>query len=230
MSGGEALDAATLDWFRAETGLTIAEIYGQTEANYLVGNCPGLYPVRGGSMGRPYPGHTVVTIDEHGAIADRGETGEIALLTPDPVEFLGYLNQPDATAARYSGQWLRTGDLAVMDEDGYLWFKGRADDVIISAGYRIAPVEIEACLLQHPSVGAAAVVGVPDETRGQVVKAFVVAATGASPDVEALRAHVRRQLAAYEAPRQIEFVAELPLTITGKIRRRDLRATERAKG
>jgi acetyl-CoA synthetase len=187
-----------------------------------VGNSPGLYPVKAGSMGRPYPGHTVATIDEGGNVIAPGETGEIALRAGDPVEFLGYWNRPDATAAKYVGGWLRTGDLAVVDDDGYLWFKGRADDVIISSGYRIAPVEIEACLLQHPSVGAAAVVGIPDDTRGQVVKAFVVAASGASPDVEELRAHVRRRLAAYEAPRQIEFVADLPLTVTGKIRRRDL--------
>jgi acetyl-CoA synthetase len=226
MSGGESLDRATLEWFHAETGLTVAEIYGQTEANYLVGNSPDLYPVRGGSMGRPYPGHNVATIDESGTVVEPGATGEIALMTPDPVEFLGYLNQPEATAAKYCGQWLRTGDLAVMDEDGYLWFKGRADDVISSAGYRISPVEIEACLLQHPDVGAVAVVGVPDATRGQVVKAFVVPATGSAPDVETLRMHVRRQLAAYEAPKQIEFVAELPLTITGKIRRRDLAGKE----
>jgi acetyl-CoA synthetase len=228
MSAGESLDRATLDWFRGETGLTVAEMYGQTEANYLVGNSPDLYPVRGGSMGRPYPGHTVVTIDESGRVVEPGETGEIALMTPDPVEFLGYLNQPDATATKYSGELLRTGDLAVMDEDGYLWFKGRADDVISSAGYRISPVEIEACLLQHPDVGAVAVVGVPDDTRGQVVKAFVVPAAGAAPDVETLRMHVRLQLAAYEAPRQIEFVGELPLTVTGKIRRRDLLEKEGA--
>jgi acetyl-CoA synthetase len=226
MSAGEALDAATLDWFRRETGLTVAEMYGQTEANYLIGNCPDLYPVQGGSMGRPYPGHTVEVIDETGEPVDAGQIGEIALVTPDPVVFLEYLNQPEATTAKYSDRRLRTGDLAVMDADGYLWFKGRADDVIVSAGYRIAPVEIEACLLQHPSVGAVAVVGIPDETRGQVVKAFVVPAKSTTPDVEELRMHVRRLLAAYEAPREIEFVAELPLTITGKIRRRDLAKRE----
>jgi acetyl-CoA synthetase len=222
MSGGEALDAATLDWFRDETGLTVAEIYGQTEANYLVGNSPDLYPARGGSMGRPYPGHEVAILDEDGTPLQPGHVGEVGVLTPDPVQFIGYWNQPDATAAKYTGDWLRTGDLALADDDGYLWFKGRVDDVIISAGYRIAPVEIEACLLQHPSVAAAAVVGIPDETRGQVVKAFVVPASGTRADLEELRAHVRSQLAAYEAPRQIEFVADLPLTVTGKVRRRDL--------
>lgn len=189
MSGGEALDAATLDWFRGQTGLTIAEIYGQTEANYLVGNCPRAYPVRPGSMGRPYPGHDVAIIDDEGKVLAAGEEGEIALRTPDPVEFLGYWNQPESTAAKYVGHWLRTGDLATLD-DGYIWFKGRADDAIISAGYRIAPVEIESCLLQHPSVGAVAVVGVPDETRGQIVIAFVVPARGTRSDVEELRAHV----------------------------------------
>jgi acetyl-CoA synthetase len=227
MSGGEALDTATLEWFRDETGLTIAEIYGQTEANYLVGNSPCLYPVRPGSMGRPYPGHDIAIIDEAGDPITTGSVGEVAVRTPDPVEFLGYWNQPAATIAKYHGGWLRTGDLAVADRDGYLWFKGRADDIIISAGYRISPVEIESSLLQHPTVGAVAVVGVPDKTRGQVVKAFVVPATGANPDVEELRMHVRQRLAAYEAPRQIEVVSELPLTVTGKVRRRDLLSSER---
>jgi acetyl-CoA synthetase len=223
MSGGEPLDPATLDWFRDETGLTIAEIYGQTEANYLVGNSPGLYAVRPGSMGRPYPGHEVATIDESGERMAAGELGEIAVLTPDPVAFLGYWRQPEATAAKYAGQWLRTGDLATVDSDGYFWFKGRTDDLISVAGYRVSPVEVEACLLQHPTVGACAVVGVPDALRGQVIKAFVVPARGSTPSLDELREHVRDRLAAYEMPREIELVSELPLTVTGKVRRRDLR-------
>jgi acetyl-CoA synthetase len=225
MSGGESLDAATLAWFRDETGVTIAEIYGQTEANYLIGNSPNLYPARPGSMGLPYPGHDLLTIDEDGNPVGAGEVGEIALRTPDPVAFLGYWNQPEASAARYTGALLRTGDLAAVDADGYFWFKGRSDDLVITAGYRVAPVEVEACLLQHPSVGACAVVGLPDSVRGQIIKAFVVAARGSTPSVDELREHVRTRLAAYEMPREIEFVSELPLTVTGKLRRRDLQAS-----
>jgi acetyl-CoA synthetase len=223
MSGGEHLGENTLEWARGGLGVTVAEIYGQTEANYLVGNSPSLFEPRPGSMGRPYPGHVVAVVDEDGTTVNAGDVGEIALQTPDPVAFLGYWNAPEATAAKFTGSWLRTGDLASCDADGFLWFKGRSDDLIISAGYRIAPVEVEACLLNHPGVAAAAVVGVPDDVRGQVVKAFVVAAGGEAPTTDALQAFVRERLAAYEYPRQIEFVRELPLTVTGKIRRRALR-------
>jgi acetyl-CoA synthetase len=224
MSGGESLGADTLAWARASLGVTVAEIYGQTEANYLVGNSPGVWEVRPGSMGLPYPGHDVAVIDEGGAERPAGETGEIAVRVPDPVAFLGYLNAPEATAAKFVGPWLRTGDLASRDADGYLWFKGRADDLIISAGYRISPIEVEQCLLRHPAVVAAAVVGVPDELRGQIVKAFVIARDeGAPPGLaDELKQFVRTRLAAYEYPRELEFVLELPLTVTGKIRRRAL--------
>jgi acetyl-CoA synthetase len=223
MSGGEALGAATLAWARGELGVTVAEIYGQTEANYLVGNSPGNWDVRPGSMGRPYPGHDVRILDEGGSPVAAGTVGEIAVATPDPVAFLNYLNAPQATSDKYVGTWLRTGDVAVQDEDGYLWFKGRADDLIISSGYRISPLEVEQCLLQHPAVAAVAVVGVADGLRGQVVKAFVVPrgtpATGLAVE---LQAFVRRQLAAYEYPREVEFVDALPTTVTGKIQRRAL--------
>jgi acetyl-CoA synthetase len=224
MSGGESLGADTLAWARERLGVTVAEIYGQTEANYLVGNSPGLWDVRPGSMGLPYPGHDVAVIDEGGNELPAGETGEIAVRVPDPVAFLEYVNAPEATAAKFVGPWLRTGDLASRDSDGYLWFKARSDDVIISAGYRISPVEIEQCLLRHPAVVAAAVVGVPDELRGQVVKAFVIARDGGAPDglADELKQFVRTRLAAYEYPRELEFVRELPLTVTGKIRRRAL--------
>ena len=225
MSGGEALGADTLEWAHASLGVTIAEIYGQTEANYLVGNAPDLWDVRPGSMGRPYPGHTVAVLDEQGERLAPGEVGEIGLLTPDPVAFLGYWNADEATAQKFTGAWLRTGDLATCDDDGYLWFKGRADDLIISSGYRISPVEIEQCLSRHPAVATVAVVGVPDALRGQLVKAFVVPiGVGDATLAKELQDFVRRQLAAYEFPREIEFVHELPLTVTGKIRRGALRS------
>ncbi len=224
MSGGESLGADTLAWARERLDVTVAEIYGQTEANYLVGNSPAVWDVRPGSMGLPYPGHDIAVIDADGTELRAGATGEIAVRVPDPVAFLEYLNAPEATAAKFVGPWLRTGDLAHRDADGYLWFKGRSDDVIISAGYRISPVEVEQCLLRHPSVVAAAVVGIPDELRGQVVKAFVIARDAAPRAhlADELKQFVRTRLAAYEYPRELEFVDELPLTVTGKVRRRAL--------
>ncbi len=226
ISGGEALGAELLAWGRESLGVTISEIYGQTEANLLVGSAPGVFAERPGSMGKPYPGHDVAVIAEDGSPAATGADGEIALKLPDPVAFLGYLGDPEATAEKTRGGWLRTGDVARRDDDGYLWFLGRADDLIISAGYRISPLEVEHCLLQHAAVEAIAVVGEPDPTRGQIVKAFVVPAARftAGPALsEELQAFVRDRLAAYEYPRTIEFVDELPQTVTGKIRRAALR-------
>ena len=169
-------------------------------------------------MGRPYPGHDVLVRD-----------GEIVVGLPDPVAFLGYWNAPEATAAKTVGGVLHTGDRGRVDEDGYFWFEGRLDDVISSAGYRIGPEEVEQCLTGHPAVALAAAIGVPDETRGEVVKAFVVLREGriASDTLAAeIQAHVRRRLAAYEYPRLLEFVESLPLTVTGKIRRAELRRLE----
>jgi acetyl-CoA synthetase len=228
MSGGETLGAEILSWARSHLGVTVNEIYGQTEANYVVGNCAEAWEVRPGSMGRAYPGHDVTVLEPDGEEAMAGEVGELAVRNADPVMFLGYWAQPDATRAKYtaSGEWLLTGDLAHRDADGYLWFASRADDVINSAGYRIGPGEIEECLLRHPAVAMAAVIGVPDPLRGQVVKAFLQLADGhhPSPQLESeIRNLVRTRLAAYEYPRRIEFVAELPLTTSGKIRRIELR-------
>ncbi len=222
ISGGETLGADVLEWGRKSLGLTISEMYGQTEANLLIGNAPTLFPPRPGSMGRPYPGHDVAVIDEDGNDVEVGVDGEIALRLPDPVAFLGYFGASEATAEKTRGGWLRTGDIARRDEDGYIWFLGRADDLIISAGYRISPLEVEQCLLVHDAVLSVAVVGVPDELRGQIVKAFVVpvpSATRGDELVRELQAFVRERLAAYEYPRAVDFVDELPQTVTGKIRR-----------
>ncbi|HEX6513812.1 MAG TPA: AMP-binding protein [Chloroflexota bacterium] len=219
MSGGEGLGEEVLDWVRQRLGVTVNEIYGQTECNYVVGNSQGLFPVRPGSMGQAYVGHTATVFDP-----DERGLGEIAIRAPDPVMFLGYWNNPQATREKFSGDWLLTGDMATLDDDGYLWFKGREDDVINSAGYRIGPVEIEECLMRHPEVAMAAVIGVPDAIRGQAVKAFIVRKPGGSVDAVALQDFVRQRLAAYEYPRQIEFVESLPLTTTGKIRRTELRS------
>lgn len=238
MSAGEPVGSTVLDWARAHLGLTVNEMFGQTEMNYIVGNSQGRWPVRPGAMGRPYPGHRVAVIDEAGKELPTGSTGEVAVHRCDihghldPVFFLGYWKQPAATAAKFSGEWCRTGDLASCDADGYLWYRGRADDVFKSAGYRIGPAEIENCLVRHPAVINAAVVPKPDAERGNLIKAYVVLAAGfAASDslAKELQAHVRSQLAPYESPKEIEFIAELPMTTTGKVQRRVLREREAAR-
>jgi acetyl-CoA synthetase len=226
-SGGETLGAELLDWGRATFNLTINEFYGQTECNLVVGNDSALFAVKPGSMGRSIPGHQVAVIDGSGQPLPAGEMGTIAIRRPDPVMFLGYWNRPDATAGKFIGDWLVTGDQARLDEDGHLWFAGRDDDLITSAGYRIGPGEIENCLLRHPAVAMVAVVGVPDPLRTEVVKACVVLKPGvvASDSLKTeLQDFVRARLAAHEYPRLVEFRSELPLTATGKIIRRALRA------
>ncbi len=249
MSAGEAVGDAVFTWCRDHLRVTVNEMFGQTEINYVVGNCgasrdakghraPG-WPARPGSMGRPYPGHRVAVIDEQGNECPRGTPGDVAVHrrdihgVPDPVFFLGYWNNAQATASKFTGDpdnsWCRTGDTAVMDEDGYLWYLGRSDDMFKAAGYRIGPSEVENCLVKHPAVANAAVVPKPDPERGAVVKAYVVLAEGFSGDetlVAQLQAHVRGKLAPYEYPKDIEFIDALPMTTTGKIQRRVLRLRE----
>ena len=238
MSAGEAVGTSVFDWTREALGVTINEMFGQTEMNYIVGNSQELWPAKPGSMGRPYPGHRIEVLDDDGRVVGDGEIGDVALNrvapdgTPDPVFFLEYFKNPEATAKKFSGEWCRTGDLARRDADGYLWYSGRADDMFKAAGYRIGPSEIENCLVGHPAVANAAVVPSPDETRGNVVKAFIVLAAGvvASATIEDdIRQHVRRHLAPYEYPREIEFIDALPMTTTGKVQRRVLRERERAR-
>lgn len=227
MSGGEPLGQEMLAWGSEALGVTINEIYGQTEANLVVGNSQDVWPVRPGSMGRPFPGHHVGVVDDEGSQLPPDEVGQIAVRSPDPVMFKGYWNRPDMTREKFRGDWMLTGDVGHVDPEGYFWFKARADDVIISAGYRIGPGEVEDSLMQHEAVALAAVVGVPDDTRGQSVKAYIQLAEGTvrSQDLAVvIRDHVRERLSAHEYPRQIEFVDQLPLTTTGKIRRAELRA------
>ena len=256
-------------------------MFGQTEINYIVGNCAptlvaartalppeGAYPALGrpgggvgppvgvgwpakpGSMGRAYPGHRVAVIDEAGQVCAPGVVGDVALHRrdvhgdPDPIFFLGYWKNEAATQAKFTGDWCRTGDLAICDADGYLWYRGRADDVFKAAGYRIGPGEIENCLVKHPAVLNAAVVPKPDRERGALVKAYVVLApeyiakkpsgirARARFDTELvadLQAHVRGKLAPYEYPKEIEFVDVLPMTTTGKVQRRVLRLQEESR-
>jgi len=238
MSAGEAVGTSVFDWTREALGVTINEMFGETEMNYIVGNSQELWPAKPGSMGRPYPGHRIEVLDDDGRVVGDGEIGDVALNrvapdgTPDPVFFLEYFKNPEATAKKFSGEWCRTGDLARRDADGYLWYSGRADDMFKAAGYKIGPSEIENCLVGHPAVANAAVVPSPDETRGNVVKAFIVLAAGvvASATIEDdIRQHVRRHLAPYEYPREIEFIDALPMTTTGKVQRRVLRERERAR-
>jgi acetyl-CoA synthetase len=226
MSGGEAQEADLVEATRAAFGLHTNEAYGQTEADFLVGHCASAWPPRPGAMGLAYPGHEVELQAEDGGPVTPGDLGELVVRGPDPTFLLEYWRRPDATAAKFRGEWLRTGDLARQDAAGYLWFEGRADDVIKSSGYRIGPGEVEECLLRHPAVAAAAVVGAPDPVRGQVVRAYLVLRPGhrAGADLEAeLQAEVRSGLGAYQYPRQFEFLAALPLTSSGKVDRRQLR-------
>ncbi len=228
-TGGETMGAELLDWGREVLEITINEGYGQTEFNICVGNCAKVMEVRPGSMGKPIPGHDIEVIDDDGKVLPPGELGHIAFKTPDPIAMLGYWKRPEATREKHVGEWMLSGDQGRKDEDGYLWFVGRADDVITSAGYRIGPGEIEDSLIRHPAVALAAAIGVPDPMRTEAVKALVVLADGweASAETAAeIQDWVKTKLAAHEYPRQIEFVDALPLTATGKVRRKDLRERE----
>jgi len=230
MSAGEAVGEELIHWGRDALGLTINEMWGQTEFNYLVGNCSAIMPPKPGSMGKPYPGHRVEVIDAEGQVLPAGETGELAAWADgDPVVFLGYWNNDAATRDRFIDRWFLTGDVGYRDEDGYIWYVGRRDDVISSAGYRIGPGEIEDCLIKHPAVLQAAAIGKPDDLRGSIVKAFIVLRPGheaSSQLAQSIQHSVRDRLAAYEYPREIEFIEQLPMTTTGKVRRVALRELE----
>jgi len=233
LCGGESLGADLLEWGVTALGAPINEGYGQTECNLVLGSCAGSMPVRPGSVGQAIAGHEVAVIDADGQVVAAGELGEIAVRRPDPVMFLEYWRKPAETAAKFSGDWMRTGDLGRCDEDGYFWYVSRDDDVITSAGYRIGPVEIENCLAGHPDVVMAAVIGVPDALRTEAVKAFVMlreGAVGTGPEWDLLAKvlvdRVRARISPHVAPRLIERVENLPMTATGKIMRRDLRVVE----
>ena len=237
MSAGESVGVTVFEWAKEHLGVTINEMFGQTEINYVVGNCQSAWPAKPGSIGRPYPGHRVAVIDDKGNDLPPGELGEVAIHRnfngqSDPVFFLEYWKNPQATKEKFIGDWGCTGDQAKMDEDGYLWYQGRSDDVIKSAGYRIGPAEIESCLVKHPAVLNAAVIGKPDAARGAIIKAFIVLQSGHAPSahlIEQIQTHVRGRLAPYEYPREIEFIDALPMTTTGKVQRKELRKREELK-
>ena len=232
LSGGEAVGKELALWADQRFGLTISEGFGQTECNGMIGTNPRLMEVRHGSLGKAMPGSVCAIVDDQGQVVEPGVQGNIAIKRPHPAMFTGYLNNPEATAGKFIGDWMITGDLGEQDEDGYLWFHGRTDDVITSSGYRIGPTEIEDCLLKSDAVQLAAVVGVPDEARTELVKAFIVLAEGVEANqqlADSLKELVRDHLARHEVPRLIEFVDSLPMTTTGKIMRRALRDEEIAK-
>jgi acetyl-CoA synthetase len=228
-SAGEPLNPEAIRWFREQYGVTVLDYYGLSESYPLCGNFPFM-EVREGSMGRPLPGWDVAILDEDERPVASGERGEICLhARTNPHYPLGYWNRPEDSELVFGGDWFHTKDAARADEDGYFWYEGRADDVIISAGYRIGPFEVESACLEHPAVAEAAAVASPDERRGMVVKAFIVLAEGHEPSdelAEDIKAFVRDHLSAYAYPRRVEFVADLPKTLTGKIRRIELRQRE----
>jgi acyl-coenzyme A synthetase/AMP-(fatty) acid ligase len=227
-SAGEPLNPEVIEVWKAATGLYPYDGYGQTETVNVVANYPCL-PIRPGSMGKPTPGFDIEIVDDDGNVLPRSTEGHIAIRTdPRPVGlFKEYWRDPAKNAEVFRHGWYYTGDRATMDDDGYIWFVGRADDVILSAAYRIGPFEVESALIEHPAVVEAAVVGKPDPDRGEIVKAFVILAAGYEPSPELvteIQDHVKRTTAPYKYPREIEFVDELPKTISGKIRRVELRA------
>ncbi|MFN7443648.1 MAG: acyl-CoA synthetase [Curvibacter sp.] len=239
MSAGEAVGDAVFHYCEQQLGVTVNEMFGQTEVNYIVGNCALFWPPKAGSMGKGYPGHRVAVIDGAGRECPVDTVGEVAIHRrdvhgdADPIFFLGYWKNDAGTRAKYTGEWCRTGDLATRDADGYLWYQGRADDMFKSAGYRIGPGEIENCLVNHPAGANAAVVPKPDAERGALVKAYVVltpearARLGDGATLAAdLQRHVKGQLAPYEYPKEIEFIDALPMTTSGKVQRRVLRLQE----
>jgi acetyl-CoA synthetase len=229
-SAGEPLNPEAIRWFREQYDVTVLDYYGLTESYPLCGNFPFM-EVREGSMGRPMPGYDVVLLDQDEREVARGERGEICLRArSNPHYPLGYWRLPAESEETFGGEWFHTKDAARMDEAGYIWYEGRSDDVIIAAGYRIGPFEVESACLEHRAVAEAAVVASPDERRGNVVKAFVVLAAGYEPADELadeIKAFVRERLSAYAYPRLVEFVDALPKTLTGKIRRVELRERER---
>jgi acetyl-CoA synthetase len=227
LTGGESLGAELLDWVRATFGIDAHEVFGQTECNLVVGNNAKLFPIRPGSMGCPTPGFDVRIVDERGEQLPTGERGIIGVRQPNPCTMIEYWKNPEATAKKFAGEFLLTGDLGVQDSDGYFWYVSREDDVITSAGYRIGPSEIEHTLLKHPAVALSAVVGIPDPIRTEAIKAWIVLRPGFTASealAREIQEFVKVQLAAHEYPRFVEFVDSLPMTATGKVLRRELKA------
>lgn len=225
-AGGETLGQELYQWSREALGVDLNEQYGQTECDLVIGFSGRLMPIVQGAIGKAVPGHRVEIVTSSGDIAKLDEVGEICIRRPDPAMFLGYWNNLKATREKFAGQWMKTGDLGRKDEKGHFWYKGRADDLIESGGYRIGPGEVEECLMNHEAVALVCVIGVPDSVRGQIVKAFIVPKAGYQGDAaleESIRKHVKGKLEAHAYPRAIQFLEELPMTHTGKILKNKLR-------
>jgi acetyl-CoA synthetase len=230
VSGAEPVSPELARWVDQELKVEFNQGYGQTEANYFIGNCSALEPPKLEPLGKAFPGHVVAVVDaQTGQPLPLGEVGDIAIRRDDPVVMKAYWGNPDAMRDKFRGDWLLTGDNGYLDAEGYVYFQGRADDVIKSAGYRIGPAEVEASIMEHQAVASCAVIGVPDPQRGQLVKAFVKLMPGIarSPQIAAeIQHHVKARLGAHEYPREVEFLDEFPQTVTGKIKRRELREME----
>jgi acetyl-CoA synthetase len=225
-SAGESLGRETYEWVRKTLGITVNEFYGQTECNFVVSSSAAYGVSKAGAIGLAVPGHRVAIVDVQGKELPVGEAGQIAIKSPDPVMFLGYWNDAAATDKKFADGWLLTGDIGHEDAEGYITFSGRDDDVITSSGYRIGPAEIEDCLLGHPAVQLAAVIGKPDPVRTEIVKAYIVLAPGYEPSeilAADIRDWVKMRLSMHEYPREVEFIGSLPMTTTGKVIRRLLR-------
>jgi acetyl-CoA synthetase len=232
VSGAEPVSPQLARWVDEELQVEFNQGFGQTEANYFIGTCSAIEKARLEPLGKPYPGHDVAIVSPEGVPMKTGESGEIAIRRDSPVVMREYWKNPAAMSDKFKGEWCMTGDLGNMDDEGYVYFHGRNDDVIKSSGYRIGPSEIEAKIMEHKSVASCAVIGIPDPQRGQAIKAFVKLLPGFTPSAEMtkeIQTHVKTRLAAHEAPREIEFLDEFPSTVTGKIMRRELRAREEAK-
>jgi len=218
--GGETLGQELAEWSRAHLGVEINEQYGQTECDLVIGFCSEIMDIVQGAIGKAVPGHEVEIITQDGQVAGPGEVGEIAVRYPDPVMFLKYWKNLQATKDKFIGDWMRTGDYGRKDETGHFWFRGRQDDIIESGGYRIGPGEVEECLMKHEAVALVGVIGVPDPIRGEVVKAFILPKKGVTPDkalINSIREHVKKKLEAHAYPREVAFVKVMPTTKTGKI-------------
>ncbi|WP_213741712.1 acyl-CoA synthetase [Bradyrhizobium sp. dw_411] len=226
LTGGESLGGELLDWVRATFGIDAHEIYGQTECNLVVGNNADLFPIRPGSMGKATPGFDVRIVNEAGEELPRGQRGIIGVRQPNPCTMLEYWRNPEATAKKFAGAFLLTGDLGIQDEDDYFWYVSREDDVITTAGYRVGPSEIEHTLMKHPAVAMSAVVGIPDPIRTESINAWIVLRPGFAPGdalAREIQDFVKVQLAAHEYPRFVQFTESLPMGATGKVLRRELR-------
>lgn len=231
-AGGETLGEELCEWTKEALGIELNEQYGQTECDLVVGFCSEAMKIIPGSIGKSVPGHMVEIIDDEGHIAKRGEVGEIAVKSPDPVMFLEYWRNLEATKKKFVGDWMRTGDFGRKDKSGYFWFIGRQDDIIESGGYRIGPGEIEDCLMKHKEVALAGVIGVPDPIRGEIVKAFIQPTEGVRPEKaleESIKSHVKTRLEAHAYPREIEFLEKMPRTKTGKVLKQELRLLHNEK-